>query len=83
MGYFCKGIFLGMISGAIVGAVSVVKNKKVYNYVNETTKKAESKISKCADKISKKLSKKGESPCAHENEIGAESEEKYFNLSPS
>ena len=44
MGNFCKGVVLGMLAGACLGAVVVVKNKKLSNKLKEGLVTAEGKI---------------------------------------
>ena len=55
MGNFCKGVVLGMIAGACVGAVVVAKNKKLSNKLKEGLITAEGKLKEVKDSIEEKL----------------------------
>lgn len=58
MKYFCKGALVGVITGMLVGAVVVVKNKKLANGIKENLEKAEKKVSETAQKVMKKIKEK-------------------------
>lgn len=60
MGNFCKGVLIGMLAGTVVGAVVVVKNKKLSNKLKEGLVTAEGKIKEVKENIEEKLN---ESSC--------------------
>ena len=55
MGYFCKGVLIGMAAGVCVGAIVVAKNKKLSNKLKEGLVTAEGKIKEIKDNISEKV----------------------------
>lgn len=57
---FCKGVLFGMLAGSIVGAVVVVKNKKLSSKLKEGLVTAEGKIKEVKESIEDKLN---ESSC--------------------
>ena len=55
MGYFCKGVLIGMAAGVCVGAIVVAKNKKLSNKLKEGLVTAEGKIKEIKDNLSDKI----------------------------
>ena len=51
---FCKGLLLGMMTGILVGAVAVAKNRKLSGMVKEKTEVIEKKISDITEKLKEK-----------------------------
>ena len=71
MNLFCKGVILGMISGATLASVSIVKDKNFYTLVKDKVEMSENKISKMVNKIKKKIeedNKKKENKQSEQNE---------------
>lgn len=58
MKYFCKGVLLGALVGMAVGAIAVVKNKKLASGLKENLDKAEKKVTETAQKVMKKIKEK-------------------------
>ena len=52
---FCKGVILGMVAGACVGAIVVAKNKKLSNKIKEGLVTAEGKIKEIKEGIEDKM----------------------------
>ncbi|MBQ8425560.1 MAG: hypothetical protein IJX17_06025 [Clostridia bacterium] len=52
---FCKGAIFGMIAGASLMSVAIVKDKNFYNMVKEKVDKASCKMSKMVEKIKTKI----------------------------
>lgn len=61
---FCKGVILGMVAGACIGAVVVVKNKKLSNKLKEGLVTAEGKLKEIKESIEDKMN---ESSCEQNN----------------
>lgn len=55
MGYFCKGVLIGMAAGVCVGAIAVAKNRKLSNKLKEGLVTAEGKIKEIKDNLSEKI----------------------------
>lgn len=51
---FCKGFLLGMVTGVLVGAIAVAKNKKLSGMVKEKTEIVEKKLSDITEKLKDK-----------------------------
>jgi predicted negative regulator of RcsB-dependent stress response len=81
---FCKGAIFGMIAGAGLVSVAIVKDKNFYNMVKEKVDKASCKMSKMVDKIKNKIeeNKKKEKICdencnSDNKKIDEQTEQKY------
>ena len=57
---FCKGLVFGMVTGILVGAISVAKNKKLSGMVKEKAEIVEKKISDMTEKMKEKEDKSQE-----------------------
>ena len=51
MDCFCKGTIVGLITGMVVGAIVVSKNKNLSNMIKEKSEICSKKISKVASKL--------------------------------
>ncbi len=76
MGYFCKGVLIGMAAGVCVGAIVVAKNKKLSNKLKESLVTAEGKIKEIKDNLSEKVNEFScdNSNCKCVDEYSGESE---------
>lgn len=56
---YCKGLFLGMAVGLVIGGIAVAKNKKLAGQIKEKMSMAEEKIEEAKEMIQEKIQESG------------------------